>query len=80
MMGNYDSCAFVSQGIGQFRPLKGASPFIGEEDHLEKVEEMRIEVFCQKEKLKSAVSSMLKAHPYETPAYYVVEHFNWKNV
>ena len=28
-LGSYDSCCFVSKGIGQYRPLKGSIPTVG---------------------------------------------------
>ncbi len=31
-IGNYDSCCWQTKGQGQFRPLKGSSPAIGEKD------------------------------------------------
>ncbi|VFN01998.1 MAG: hypothetical protein BECKG1743D_GA0114223_106553, partial [Candidatus Kentron sp. G] len=29
-IGNYDRCCFETRGVGQFRPLQGANPHIGE--------------------------------------------------
>ncbi len=34
-IGNYDSCSFSSRGMGRFRPLAGADPFVGSEGKLE---------------------------------------------
>jgi len=70
-IGAYDSCAFVSRGTGQFRPLQGANPTIGQVGLLEFVEEDRVEflVTGEKEQLKQVVSELRKVHPYEEPAY-----------
>ena len=65
----YDNCAFMSSGIGTFRPLKGAKPFKGEVGRLERVGEARLEVTIPKKLLKKAIAAMKKVHPYEEPAY-----------
>jgi len=72
-VGNYDSCSFEYKGIGQFRPLSGSSPFIGEQGKIEKVEELKIEMICKKEFIQAAIHALKSSHPYETPAYYVTE-------
>lgn len=79
-IGAYQNCCFVTMGTGQFKANQGAKPFIGSIDELEKVSEVRLEMVCSKENLKSAIEAMLESHPYETPAYYVVPHFDWRNV
>ena len=43
-IGQYESCAFVCPGTGQFRPGLEAHPTIGKPGELEFVEENRIEV------------------------------------
>ncbi|EJF60739.1 hypothetical protein DICSQDRAFT_62216 [Dichomitus squalens LYAD-421 SS1] len=43
-IGAYGGCAFVSPGTGQFVPLEGANPVIGEVGKPERVEEDRVEV------------------------------------
>lgn len=68
-LGNYDGCAFETSGSGYFRPLEGANPYIGENGKYEKTREVRIEAICPLRSLKNAVRAMLKAHPYEVPAY-----------
>ena len=72
-MGNYDKCSFESKGIGQFRPLPGSNPFIGHQGEVEHVEELKVEMICKKECLKEVIRAMKETHPYETPAYYVIE-------
>ena len=42
-IGNYDFCGFTVEGKGNFRPIDGANPFIGEIGKLETVNETRIE-------------------------------------
>jgi structural hemagglutinin/hemolysin toxin protein RtxA len=72
-LGNYDKCSFESKGIGQFRPLPGSSPFIGSEGQVEQVEELKVEMICKKECLGEVIKALKESHPYETPAYYVIE-------
>lgn len=66
-IGNYDFCSFSVKGIGRFRALKGANPFIGKIGNVEEVEEERIEMICYASKLKKVLSAIKKAHPYEEP-------------
>jgi dinuclear metal center YbgI/SA1388 family protein len=68
-IGNYSDCSFQSSGTGTFKPLAGAKPFIGKENIREYTEETRIEVMLRKEDVSRAVAAMIKAHPYEEPAY-----------
>lgn len=72
-IGNYEKCSFEYSGLGQFKPLPGSHPFIGSEGDLEKVKELKVEMVCKKENLVAAIAALKSHHPYETPAYYVVE-------
>lgn len=67
-IGKYDFCSFSVKGVGRFRPLKGAKPFVGSAGKIEKVVEERIETICPKAQLKAALAAVKKAHPYEEPA------------
>lgn len=75
--GNYDQCAWQVLGQGQFRPIKGAQPHIGKIDQLEIVPEWRIEVILSKEKLACVLKALKSAHPYEHPAFDVVQLVSW---
>lgn len=68
-IGNYDSCAWQVLGEGQFRPLEGSDPFLGEQGEVERVSEYRVEMICAEENLKAAVAALRHAHPYEEPAF-----------
>lgn len=70
-IGNYDKCCFETRGIGQFRPLKGSSAFLGEVGKVEKVEEVRVEMVCENKYMRCVVDALKDFHPYETPAYEV---------
>lgn len=67
-LGKYDFCSFTTKGVGRFRPLKGAKPFIGKVGKIEKVTEEKIETICPAAKLKKVLAAIKKAHPYDEPA------------
>lgn len=72
-IGNYDCCAWQISGQGQFRPLTGSQPFLGKQEQLEMVAEYRLEMVCQSNVIKSVIAALKAAHPYEQPAYWVVQ-------
>ena len=69
VVGNYSFCSFTTKGVSRFTPSLNANPHIGEAGRLEKVEEERIEVVCERDKAKEAIRLMKQAHPYEEPAF-----------
>lgn len=71
-IGNYSHCAWETLGMGQFKPLGGANPAIGSIGAVEHVEELRVEILCLTEQVRSAVMAMKSAHPYEEMAYEIV--------
>ncbi len=72
-IGDYDQCAFVLEGRGQFRPLSGANPTIGTVGELEYVAENRVELTFPRELRDAVVAALRQAHPYEEPAFHVLE-------
>ena len=72
-IGAYDFASFSSPGEGRFRPLEGAEPTIGTVGEIETVDEVRIEVVLDRALRSRVVTAMIAAHPYETPAYDVVQ-------
>ncbi len=67
----YDSCSWETKGVGQFKPLSGSQPFIGQQDEVERVDEYRVEMICSEQVIKAVLLALIHAHPYETPAYEV---------
>jgi len=67
--GNYDCCAFQSQGCGQFRPCQGARPFLGSIGQVERVVEWKVELVLPESSLPTVIQALKDSHPYETPAY-----------
>lgn len=65
VLGNYYHTSFSTKGIARFTPGKDAHPSIGRVGQPQEVEEERIEVICEKEKVKDIVSAIKRVHPYE---------------
>jgi hypothetical protein len=70
-IGAYDSCCWQTLGQGQFRPLNGSNPFIGQAGQVESVLEWKVEMVVADEQIHDSVKALKAAHPYETPAYEV---------
>jgi len=68
-IGNYDNCAFMTSGVGTFKPLEGAKPFQGSIGKLERVGEARLEVTVAKDILDKVIEAVKMVHPYEEPVY-----------
>lgn len=68
-IGNYSHCSFSSPGTGTFKPLPGATPYLGKVGEIEKADELRLEVIVPEKSLHDVISSMVAAHPYEEVAY-----------
>lgn len=72
-IGDYEHASFSFPVEGRFRPLPGASPTIGSVGEPELVDEVRIEVVMPRHLRAAVVARLVAAHPYEEPAYDVVE-------
>ena len=70
-IGDYDHCAWQTLGQGQFRPLDGSQPFLGQTGQVEVVEEWKVELVVADELVAQVVAALKQSHPYETPAYEV---------
>lgn len=68
-IGDYDCCCWQTSGQGQFRPLEGSSPTIGQQDRIETVAELKIEMVCPDDRIRDVVAALKHSHPYEEPAY-----------
>ena len=68
-IGNYSHCCWQVLGQGQFRPLDGSQPFLGQQGHIEQVAEYRVELVCADDRIQAAVAALKQAHPYEEPAH-----------
>lgn len=72
-IGRYDSCAWVTKGSGQFRPLPGSHPERGVHLKVETVAEYKIELVCDDQYVKPVIAALAESHPYEEPAYHVIK-------
>ena len=70
---NYDCCAFESEGVGQFRPLGGANPHVGEVGAVHHEPEVRVELIVSENNAQAVLRALKNAHPYEEPAFDLFE-------
>lgn len=68
-IGNYDSCSFNQEGLGTYRALEGANPFLGQEGTLNVQKEIRLETVFPAHLQNQIIQAMLEVHPYEEVAY-----------
>ena len=71
-VGDYDSCAWQTLGQGQFRPLQGSSPYLGQIGRVETEPEYKVEMVCAADLVAAVIAAMKLAHPYEEVAYSVL--------
>jgi len=69
-IGDYCCCAWQVLGTGQFQPMEGSQPYLGQRDRLERVDEFRVEMVCEDHCLESVIRALRDAHPYEEPAFH----------
>jgi len=72
-IGDYSRCAFVSSGVGTFRPGPAARPAVGERGQLAQVDERRVEMVLPRGLRTPVIAALRAAHPYEVPAFDVFE-------
>ncbi|WP_314913329.1 NGG1p interacting factor NIF3 [Acinetobacter harbinensis] len=72
-IGNYEHCAWQVLGTGQFKPLKGANPFIGTLNALEQVAEWRVEMMVTPSVASEVLKALKASHPYEEPAFEFIQ-------
>jgi dinuclear metal center YbgI/SA1388 family protein len=69
-IGDYEACAFATDGTGFFRPGDATDPHIGEAGGtLESVDEVKLEVEVARWDLGDVLAALQSAHPYEEVAY-----------
>lgn len=72
-IGHYDRCSWQGLGQGQFRPLPGSKPTIGEHGLVETLAEYKVELVCADDLVHQAIAALKAAHPYEEPAFDVLK-------
>lgn len=76
-LGEYRRCAWTATGEGTFTPTEGASPAIGRVGEVARVVEARVEMVAPRRSRAAVVAAMRAAHPYEEPAFDVLELARW---
>lgn len=69
----YSRCAWTTTGTGTFTPGEGAKPSVGSIGAVEQVAEARVEMIAPRRLRSRVVAAMREAHPYEEPAFDVLE-------
>jgi dinuclear metal center YbgI/SA1388 family protein len=70
---NYSSCSFNTKGTGTFMPLEESNPYTGKRGAVNFVDEIKIECVVEEKNLDKLTMSVIKAHPYEEPAYDIIK-------
>ena len=73
VIGGYTECAWLVEGTGQFRPGHGADPAFGAVGSLERLPEHRVELTFPPGRRTQVLAALRAAHPYEEPAFHVIE-------
>ena len=68
----YDQCSFISQGLGGFRPLDKANPYVGSKNERFSQNEDRLELVFPSYLEKNIIKTLFDAHPYEEVAYELI--------
>ena len=72
-IGDYRECAFSLEGTGEFTPVEGANPTDGAVGAHYTADEIRVEFVARAADRRRIVEKLREAHPYEEPAFDVVQ-------
>ncbi|RZK43898.1 MAG: Nif3-like dinuclear metal center hexameric protein [Pedobacter sp.] len=75
-IGNYNECSFSNEGVGSFKALEGAEPFVGAKGIRHHEPEQRIEVVFKAHEERKVLVALLENHPYEEVVYDIYELSN----
>ena len=76
-IGEYSRCAWTTTGEGTFTPSGDANPTIGSAGVASTVVEARVEMVAPRRLRTAVIAAMRAAHPYEEPAFSVLEQASW---
>jgi len=76
-IGAYARCAWTTTGEGTFTPSADARPAVGRAGEIVTVVEARVEMVAPRRLRAAVVAAMRAAHPYEEPAFDVLELARW---
>ena len=72
IIGNYSYCSFSTKCIGTFKPNDLATPFKGEKNKLNYVNEEKLESTCTVDKVNDVILKIRQNHPYEEPSIEII--------
>jgi dinuclear metal center YbgI/SA1388 family protein len=72
VIGEYARCAWWTEGTGTYEAGDDANPTVGEAGERTRTDERRVEMVVPLAKVTPAIRALLRAHPYEEPAYDVL--------
>lgn len=76
-IGAYTRCSWTTTGFGRFTPGAGAQPAVGAVGRATEATETRVEMVAPRSARSAVVTAMRRAHPYEMPAFDVLELAPW---
>ncbi|MGZ8545331.1 MAG: Nif3-like dinuclear metal center hexameric protein [Flavisolibacter sp.] len=68
-IGKYGECSFNSQGLGTFKAMEGADPYVGKVGERHEEKETKIEIVYPFFLEDQVVKALVDNHPYEEVAY-----------
>lgn len=71
-LGNYSECSFQVLGTGNFKGNRESRPTLGAPEQKMELDEFKIEVVFPVHLKNKIVQTLLRAHPYEEPAYEIL--------
>ncbi|HTO09036.1 MAG TPA: Nif3-like dinuclear metal center hexameric protein [Myxococcota bacterium] len=72
-IGNYTHCSFRAEGTGTFFAAEGSAPRAGKRGELSHEAEVRLELVLPPAREAEVIRALLRAHPYEEPAFDLFE-------
>ena len=66
-IGGYDCCLSYHPVTGCWRPLAGASPYLGSVGEICAAPELKVEVTVRTERVDETIAAVRAVHPYEEP-------------
>lgn len=72
VLGKYSYCTSNAKVSGTYIPNSDAEPYVGTQNTLEFVEEIRLEFLCDVKKVKNVLKIIREIHPYEEPEIDIV--------
>lgn len=72
-IGDYTRCSFRSAGTGTFMGDATTHPTVGKPGVFEEASEVKLETLCPIDRLPEILAALRRAHPYEEPAFDLVQ-------